>query len=516
MANVIRIKRSTGSSAPVSLANAELAFSEGSDTLFLGKGTGGVGGSATTIEAIAGKGAFVALSGQQTVSGDKTFSGAVDVTGTLKLDGTAVTASAVEINALSGVTAGTASPSKVLIVDANKDLSLNGGDLSVADISASGNVTIGGNLTVNGTTTTINSTTISVDDKTIELGATASPTDASANGGGIVLKGTTDKSILYSSSKGTWDFSESVDLPAGGILAIGGNEVLSDSTLASSVIYSSLEEVGVITSGSWNADLIDVEFGGTGSSTAQDAINNLTQVHLATTGQVLSKNGSGNAVWTEAPLGDRLSAIRDASAPPAFAGGLTDRVPYFTNQMGSSADFMKVTEFARSLLDDADAASAQATLELVVGTDVQEYSDNLSALAGLTSAANKGVYFTGSGAASTYDLSAFGRTVAGLADAAALKSELSLVVGTDVQAYDAELAAIAGLTSAADKGIYFTGSGTASTYDLSSFGRSLVDDADAAAARTTLGLGSIATQAASNVSISGGTIDNVVLDGGSF
>ena len=58
MANTIRIKRSTGSSAPTSLENAELAHAEGSDILFLGKGTGGSGGSATTIEKVGGKGAF--------------------------------------------------------------------------------------------------------------------------------------------------------------------------------------------------------------------------------------------------------------------------------------------------------------------------------------------------------------------------------------------------------------------------------------------------------------------------
>ena len=58
MANTIRIKRSTGSSAPTTLDNAELAHSEGSDIVFIGKGTGGAGGSATTIEKIGGKGAF--------------------------------------------------------------------------------------------------------------------------------------------------------------------------------------------------------------------------------------------------------------------------------------------------------------------------------------------------------------------------------------------------------------------------------------------------------------------------
>jgi len=58
MANTIRIKRSTGSSAPGSLENAELAFAEGSKKLFIGIGTGGSGGSATTIEAIGGTGSF--------------------------------------------------------------------------------------------------------------------------------------------------------------------------------------------------------------------------------------------------------------------------------------------------------------------------------------------------------------------------------------------------------------------------------------------------------------------------
>ena len=58
MANTVRIKRSTGSSAPTSLANAELAFAEGNEIGYIGIGTGGSGGSATTINKAFGKGAF--------------------------------------------------------------------------------------------------------------------------------------------------------------------------------------------------------------------------------------------------------------------------------------------------------------------------------------------------------------------------------------------------------------------------------------------------------------------------
>jgi hypothetical protein len=288
---------------------------------------------------------------------------------------------------------------------------------------------LSGDLTVNGTTTTINSTTVTVDDKNIELGSSASPTDAGADGGGITLKGDTDKTFNWVDATDAWTSSENLNLLTGKSLLIAGTSVLSGSTLGSGVTASSLTSVGTITTGVWNGTAIAIANGGTGAT---------------------------------------------------------------------------------------DAGAARTALGLAIGTNVQAYDAELAALAGLTSAADALPYFTGSGAASTTTLSSFGRTLIDDADASTARTTLGLAIGTNVQAYDAELAALAGLTSAADKLPYFSGSGTAALADFSSFGRSLVDDADAAAGRTTLGLGTIATQNSNNVSITGGSIDNITIDCGIF
>jgi hypothetical protein len=108
--------------------------------------------------------------------------------------------------------------------------------------------------------------------------------------------------------------------------------------------------------------------------------------------------------------------------------------------------------------------SGAVTLTLPTTTGTLMLTDaEITALAGLTSAANAIPYFTGSGTAGVISSSANMVSLLGSTDYDTARTNLGLAIGTNVQAYDAELAALAGLTSAQGSLPYFTGSGTATT-----------------------------------------------------
>jgi phage-related tail fiber protein len=165
MANILRIKRSTTTAAPSTLQNAELAYSENSDKLFIGVGTGGAGGSATSIVAIGGKGAFVDTSTAQTVAGNKTFSGTTAL-------GTA-TATTVTLSDNSTNLATTAFVKGQSYLTGNQSITLSG------DATGSGSTAITVALANSGVTAGTY-TKVTVDSKgRVTVGATVTATDVS-------------------------------------------------------------------------------------------------------------------------------------------------------------------------------------------------------------------------------------------------------------------------------------------------------------------------------------------------
>jgi hypothetical protein len=598
MANTIRIKRraSGNAGAPSSLENAELAYNEVDDVLYYGKGTGGAGGTATTIPAIAGSGAFATLTSTQTISGNKTFSGTLDLgssavaatktagnnstsvattayvdsavaavgafggltfagdggtpqaiasgdtltisggvglsstasatdTVTVNLDNTAVTAgsygsatavstftvdaqgrltaagtaniaissgavtdfneaaqdavgnavgtgltytdstgaisvtantydaygsastvegnltthtSATEAHGATGAVVGTTNTQTltnktltspvitgavfndgsvvfegatadahettlavtdptadrtITLPDATGTVALTNNKLSdfaatssselagiISDETGTGalvfantptfvtpnigaatgtSLVLSGDLTVNGTTTTINSTTITVDDKNIELGSVVSPTDAGADGGGLTLKGATDKTFNWIDATDAWTSSENMNLLTGRSLLIAGTSVLNATTLGSGVTASSLTSVGTIATGVWNGTAIAIANGGTGSTDAGGArtalglaIGTNVQAYNSTLAAVAGGTYTGNNSITT--LGTITTGIWTGTAIAIANGGT-----------GSTTD-----------------SGARTALGLAIGTNVQAYSsvlDNVAA-----------------------------------------------------------------------------------------------------------------------------------------
>jgi len=168
-----------------------------------------------------------------------------------------------------------------------------------SDVTIDNELTVTGNLIVNGTTTTINSVTLTVDDKNIELGSTASPTDATADGGGITLKGTTDKTFNYVNSTGLWTANI-------GIAAASFNGVASAATTAStaaSVGYMGLPQSTITT---------------TNTLTIADAGKH---IYVNTSGQTLTIPANSAVPY---PIGTAITFVAGPSATTVTIAITTD------------------------------------------------------------------------------------------------------------------------------------------------------------------------------------------------
>jgi hypothetical protein len=357
MANTIRIKKraSTGAAgAPSSLAPSELAFNEntGDKKLYYGYGDNG-DGTASSIIAIGGEGAFTTLDTAQTISGNKTFTGTVDLSGAT----------------LSGNT------------------------------TFSNNLVVSGDLTVNGTTTTIDTETLDVKDKNITLGDVTTPSDATADGGGITLKGATDKTFNWIDATDSWTSSEHIDLDSGKEFKIAGTSVLSGSTLGSGVTGSSLTSVGTITSGTWNGTTIAVANGGTGQTTYTDgqllignsATSGLTKATLTAGSNITITEGNGSitiAAAAGSPIaGDGIDVSGSTVSVDLKAnGGLVIESTELAVDLGASS-ITGTLAIGDGGTGATTASAARTALGLAIGTNVQAFDADLTTLSGMQTGA---------------------------------------------------------------------------------------------------------------------------------
>lgn len=199
---------------------------------------------------------------------------------------------------------------------------------------------VGGNLTVNGTVSTINSTTVTVDDKNIELASTASPTDVAADGGGITLKGTTDKTIIWLDSTDSWTFNQDVDLASGKVLRIAGTQVLSATQYTGNAATAT-------TAAAWTTTRSVTFSGGDVTGTFNiDGSANVTGVALtiAANSVALGDDTTGNYVATIAGTSNQVNVSGSGSETAAVTLSLpqdihTAATPEFTKvNLGTVAD----------------------------------------------------------------------------------------------------------------------------------------------------------------------------------
>jgi hypothetical protein len=207
------------------------------------------------------------------------------------------------------------------------------------------NLTLSGNLTVNGTTSTINSTTLTVQDKDIVLGQTSSPTDAAADQGGIVLKGTTDKSMRYSLAKSAWDFSENINLPGDKAVKINNIDVLTVSTVLGKglpgVVVGTTETQTLTNKTLTSPTMSDPVISGTVALPLTTSVGNVTQSQLQALSGVTSS------------VQDQISA-RAPLASPTFTGtvsGVTKAMVGLADADNTSDAAKPVSTATQSALD---------------------------------------------------------------------------------------------------------------------------------------------------------------------
>lgn len=526
MAITLRLKRrSSGGAAgaPAALLSAEPAFNEADKTLYYGFGDDG-SANATSIIPIGGEGAFLTLTTAQTVTGNKTFTGTVTVPAPTAA-GHAATKAYVD-----GLVAGASIPDgdkgDITISSSGTVWTIDNGVVTNAKMANVATATIKGRATAGmgepeDLTATQVKTLLALTKGDVGLGSVDNTADAAKNVA-TAAAWTTARTFTIGGTGKAFNGSSDVSW--------GLSDIFSANQAAKAVLAAPTGAAGAPTFRALvAADLPDL------SGTYQPLDAELTALASLTSAanKVPRFTGAGAAGLLDFSTDTTLASNSDTIIPsqkaiktyidgmiaandamvfkgvinastnpnyPAADAGHTYRISVAGKIGGASGPNVEVGDMLLCTVD-ATAAGTQAAVganwaiiqtnidgaltTANIGSTVQAYDAGLQSIAGLATAANQGLYLTGTDTFATFSLTAGGRALGGVA-------------GT------------------ANTFPYFSAANTVTLGSITAAGRAILAAADATAQRTALGLGTMATQNANAVAITGGTIDGVTLDGGVY
>ena len=359
-------------------------------------------------------------------------------------------------------------------------LTLSTGGVGRLTISSAGLVTIPGDLTVSGTTTTIDTTNLDIEDKNITLGKVSTPSDTTADGGGFTLKGASDKTFNWVDSTDSWTSSEHLDLASGKVLKVAGTQVLSatnftgTSAIATNVTVadeSSDTTCNVLFTTAATGNLppktgTNLTFNSSsGALTATSFVGDLTGDLTGNVTGNLTGNVTGNTSGSSGSCTGNSATATEATNVTVSANNSTDETVYplfvdgATGTQGAETDtgltynpssgLLTSTTFAGALTGNASTATALETARTINGTSFDGSANITVTAAGST--------LTGTSLKSTIvssSLTSVGTLTSLASGAITTTDNLAVDNAKEVRLYEADSngSAYVGIKGATDKG----------------------------------------------------------------